>query len=292
MPLPEEDKPFLFEQRQDHPRGINLSRDDLIILYRLLEKRTKEAAEFEIDNWVRTDGQTAEEFEKLKGDIRDAYTVNVRILKPDNSSVSAYTESMFSSENFPDRVIAITFESGFKYKAISKLNPRNQIQLNLDFGKMPVFDTGRLPSVATPNNSIVTVFGQDRDWINAVHGEIMEFINNRRSVRERLHKQGIYDALLLLFGFPLAFWVIYRISPFFEIILKDYSFILISAVYVYFFFFSLYIFRFFFSYAQWVWPPNVIEGVVDPSKKHRFVIGGIIFAIIIDVVVGVVRLLF
>lgn len=292
MAPPEKDKPFAFEQKQDRPRGIDLSRDDLIKIYRKLEIRTKEAAELEIENWQRKEGQTDEEFEGLKKEIREAYTVHIRIEKQDRSSISSLDENIFSPEKFPERVIAITFESGIKYKAITNMNPRNQVQLNLDFGRIPVFDAGRLPNLATPNNSFVNVFGQDRDWINAVHGEIMEFINNRRSVREWLHKQSIYDALLLLVGLPLAFWIIYRVSPFFENLLKDYSFILISAVYVYFFFFSLYIFRYFFSYVQWVWPPNVIEGVIDSSKKHRLVIGGIILAIITDVGVGVFRLLF
>jgi len=156
---------------------------------------------------------------------------------------------------------------------------------------MPILQVGRLPSEATPNNSLIIVSGEDRNWIAAVHSGIMDFINNRRSAREWLHKQSIYDLLLVFIGFPLVFWMLYRIGPFFEKAFSEFSSFIVNAIYVYFFFFFLYIFRFFFGYAQWVWPPNVIEGIVDPAKKHRLVVSAVILAVLVDIVLGAFRLL-
>ena len=40
MATTEEDKPFAFETRKYHPRGIDLTRDDLVNLYKKLEQRS------------------------------------------------------------------------------------------------------------------------------------------------------------------------------------------------------------------------------------------------------------
>ncbi len=284
-------KPFAFIGKYDPLRGFTVSREELAGFYTKLQGKLDEAAELEIQNVNRRPNQTDAEFEGLKSEIRNAYKIHVTIEKPGEGTISYDSADIFNPDKFPDRVASVKFDSGFKFEAIAKVGPRNRFQILFDFSKPAAFDTTVFPTHATPNNSNSNIFGQDDTWIDSVRVIIMDFIKNRKNGRSFIHRQSIYDFLLLFPGLALVFWFIFRIGSYADVFLGGRPDILTYAFYVYLFFMFLMLFRLTFHYIRWVWPLNVLAGQRDSASKHRVILGLIGVTVLGDIVRSIYALL-
>jgi hypothetical protein len=149
----------------------------------------------------------------------------------------------------------------------------------LDFSTPPLLDWVALPSAPTPNNSIYTVSAQNEAWGTSLNARLAEFFSQRKTRWNWLHQQGTYDALLFVFGLPLALWGAARVGKFlFEG--RDLASIISTAGYVYLFFLATNLFRLIFSYSRWVFPKIELVSVGSPSATtHR--------ALLLAVLIGV-----
>jgi hypothetical protein len=98
--------------------------------------------------------------------------------------------------------------------AIGLAEPQQEFRttLLLDFSRPTVLDFSKMPTSATENASKFTIFSASESWFTALHKRLTDLFYKRRTGFDWLHKQGIYDLLLLLVGLPFSFAIDYVVS--------------------------------------------------------------------------------
>lgn len=132
--------------------------------------------------------------------------------------------------------------------------PHNSFKIFLEFNKPKIFDLSLMPNHETPNESNIEVKGYDATWVNGVFSEIKKFIEDRSSTLSIVHNHSVYDVLLWMLGFPLSFWICFKLSVQIEDAFGGNNEFLTSALYFYAFIATLFIFRVLFHYLRWVCP--------------------------------------
>jgi hypothetical protein len=164
-----------------------------------------------------------------------------------------------------------------------KFTPNDRASLLLDFSRPSLLNFGSQPSSPTPNNSNWFVTGETESWSTSLGARLKEFFGERATQIDWLHRDGTYDALLLVLGLPLSLWGSYRLGH--GVTTKlNLPFVITTAVYVYTLVLSLNVFRALFSYARWVFPKIELESKKSAAGQHRalwttLVIGVIVCAI-------------
>jgi len=192
-----------FFQRTENKalRGLKISLKDLKDFYKLLSKKNRDAAEYEINNWNRSSLNDSE-WENLKTEIRDAYRVRVLINKIGGGSVSGDSESVFEPENFPAEVSSVSLETGFVFHALAQKFARNNAVIKLDFGRVSPWNFSIIPGFETYNDSQMSVSGAESAWVSSLATDAISFLDNKKRDFIFIHNQGIYDIFFIFCHIP------------------------------------------------------------------------------------------
>lgn len=256
-------------------RSFSTDRDELRKILERLQERSFAAAEIEEKYLRKLEEQTDEQFEQAKRDLSEGFRLFITVSGTDGTKLSGSIEDIFDSPNFPDDVKDLFFDTGIPLRSRFNYYPRNKMILFLDFRRPAVLNFAILPSQETQNESNIEVSGADATWVNGVFQEFISLVSRHPSTIPWLHRHSVYDVMVWVLGFPLAFWVCSKTSHVIDFKLSAYSVFLRSAVYVYIFVFSLNLLRVAFHYARWIWPLTEYRSNRSKSMKHKAIFASI-----------------
>lgn len=260
--------------------SLRLDREALRRLCFILHEKSNQAAEIEVNELEKSADHTDEQFEEAKAELRRAFELDIKIRGKKGDDLFGKVDEVFESENFPSEIETIYISSENTLKANYNYIPRNRFELVLIFRKPKIFDFTISPSDPTPNRSKFIVEGQNTTWVNGVYREVDEFFKSNKSRFNFIHKQSIYDIFIWSIGIPFCFWLVMKSSGLLEYLLDDFHPIVLGGSYVYVFFFGLIGLRIIFHYARWIWPLLEYEEENSTESRHRFIISGLVFAIL------------
>jgi hypothetical protein len=253
--------------------ACSLDKSELRAFLSILQERSDTAAELEIANFPKND-QTDDEYENNKNEIRLGYKLRPTLTGEDGRELNGTIDEIFDSPNFPESVRSIYLNSSIPLDVIHKFRVRNTVELFLDFSRPAIFDFHLMPSQRTPNESNYRVEGRDTTWVNGLFHEIQNYIASHRSPAPWLHQHSIYDFFLWLIGYPLAFWLCFKVSPLLPNGEKEILFVR-AALYVYIFLIALVGLRALFHYARWVFPISEYRHARNRALRHRAFLGAL-----------------
>jgi len=271
-------------------RSFSAKKEDLRKLLEKLEERNNSARGIEVGKFKQLD-QTPKEYEENKQLLYDSFDLKTTVKGLDGSQLYGSVAEIFDSPNFPERVQSIFTNSATVFQVRLNFPPGNRFELYLDFSKPQLLDLSLIPSQATPNPSAFAVSGYETTWVHGVFNEVNTFIDNHRAQGAWLHRQGVYDLLLYAFGFPLAFWVVYKSSGYVARVFASFSEFVKAACYLYIFGASLIGIRLLFHYARWLWPLVQYQSVSDKATKHRVILCAIVIGLITGLICDLVKTL-
>lgn len=255
--------------------SLSFDKDELRKFCDLLQQHANSAAKIEVSGFQQN-SQTAEEYAANQNTILTSFELKITIVGADGEELWGSISDVFSSINFPDDVKSLFVDSESTLKHIHRYFPSNGFQVLLDFSKPELFDLSLMPSQRTPNASMIEVKGRDATWVNGVFGDLKRFMDKKSSSLSVAHTHSVYDLLLLIVGFPLAFWGCVKASEFVQglpgIAGDDF---LLAAVYVYVFILSLFAFRLLFQYFRWVCPFVEYRARGNRMIAHRLFVAGL-----------------
>lgn len=246
-------------------QSLRINRLELRHLLEVLQERALGAVELEFSN-PAFHGRPVAETEQLRNELNDGYLFFVTVAGFNGDQINGTIEEVFDSPNFPKDVASLFVDSSTKLRG-KNYQPRNSLVLFIDFRRPAIFDFNLMPSHATENNSYFSARGLDPTWVRGVYHELESFVREHRVGARWLHRHSVYDVLLFLVGFPVAFWVSFRLSAI--IGTAGSSEFLRAGLYLYAGISALWIFRALFHYARWLWP--LVEFKRDDSTLalHR-----------------------
>lgn len=270
-------------------RGFAVSRDDLLKLYRLLQQLADEAGEKEVATFTLGEGQTQKNLQKSIDAAKSLFKVVVKIETEKQDILSQSSEEIFKNPDFPENISRIEFDTGSAFSDHVKLEPKHRIYFLLDFRKYGEAGVGTQPAQATPNDSGFTVVGEDSNWVHAAKSRIDNFFDTKKNEKRMwIHKEGIYDYLLIFVGTIFIAWTMSKSVPVIDDWLTVKGKIYVYGGYLFVFLFSLRFFLFMFNYVRFIWPVMELTGVTNVSKIHR----GIWATISLGIIAAVIKDLF
>ncbi len=267
------------------------SKDDLETLCEMLQESSYAAADEEIRYYTPLD-RSPEQIRADRETLKLGFELQVTVRGIDDKELFGTISAVFNSPSFPEKVKTLYIDSKLYLKNFHNWSPRNSFELLLDFTKSEILDLSLLPSVSTPNASNVLVTGLNSDWVSGVYRKVTNFVQVRGTRRGFLHWHGIYDLLLFLIGFPLAFWSVYKLSATIDNLFSGLSVFVQNGAYVFLFFIFLQIFRLLFNYAKWVFPTVEYKGQTETASKHRYILSGLIITVVGGLIYDLVKFLF
>ncbi|MBL4797544.1 MAG: hypothetical protein JKY50_09030 [Oleispira sp.] len=271
--------------------GCSLDIDDLKKLSKILQERSNTALKYELEKLDRLKGDVSNK-EAAKKDAEEAFILRYSIKGDKGQELFGLFDEVFSSPNYPDKVVSFYVNSANTLKARYNYTPQNSFTVHLDFSKPKIFDLSIFPSHPTPNDSFFEVEGYDVSWVNGVYSEIDQFLKERMQPLGVVHKHSIYDLLLWVVGYPIAFWGCYKASNMVESIFGDFSSFLKNALYLYVGLFCLVSFRVLYHYARWVFPKIEYKSSLNKNLKHQLFLGALSLSVISVFIVDIIRSVF
>lgn len=278
MAINQKQGPHLTNHLRSRISSFSADKEDLHRFYKILQERSAAAGEIEIQK-IDRDKHSPETIEEAIKSIRESVELRLTVKGTVGDELYGSIEDVFSSPNFPSSVISIFVDSSHLLKAVHNYHPGNSFLVNLDFSKPTVFDFSLMPSQGTPNISNFEVRGLDSTWVNGVFTEIDNFIKQHGSKLSIVHAHSIYDILVWILGFPLAFRTCFLLSSKIENFIPESSFVT-NAIYVYVFFAALFVFRILFHYLRWICPLVEYKSKRNQIIAHRIFFGTILIAIV------------
>jgi hypothetical protein len=279
--------------QQKRIRSLSVDREDLRTLLEILQERAYNAAELEEKHLIRLDGQSDEEYEKAKKDLKEGFELFITISGVDGRKLTGNIEEICDSPNYPVDVKDVFFDTSTPLRTRYNYFTNNKMVLFLDFGKPEVFNFSILPSQETQNGSNIEVIGRDATWVNGVFKEFLSFVEERPSTVPWLHRHSIYDIMIWILGFPLSFWICSKLSTKIEGVFGSYSVFLKAALYLYVFIVALNLLRIAFHYARWIWPLMEYKSEKSKGLKHKaifsLIVTGFGFPAIYDIVKWLIK---
>lgn len=246
-------------------KSLSVDKDDLKKLLDILQLRAVAASEIEYQKAVN---EQLKDLDTIKTNLEKCSKLKVTVKGSKNEELFGTIDEVFNFPSFPEKVISIYVNSDLIYRSDFNYFPENSFQLFIDFSKPKVLDFSFHPSERTPNDSQFDVQGSDNVWVNGVFYEIDSFIKTKPAVFSNIHKGGIYDLLVWLFGIPFGFWLCYRVILLELSIFKNHSF-LESIFLTYCFFIGLIFLRILFHYFRWVYPMLEFKTKKERSIAHQ-----------------------
>ena len=270
---------------------IILSSVDLRKLYELLDKKVSESREIQVNGLQRNENSDDAQFENAKNNIRDQFQLTVMVQGTHGERLIDTTGSPLSAENLPDEITTINFECSYLFHLFFNGDPRNRIELTLNFQRQRLFDLSNPSGRPTTPESFYNINGDNETWVNGVHESLQTFFSTKKQKRKLIHGKYFYDLLLWPIIWPGILWAIYRCSTFLEshhIVIPT---PLNTGLYVYLGIVMLLVARILFNYLRWLYPRTEhSDSRVKPSVFHRLVlftlVTGIIGTLITDLFKG------
>jgi len=145
-----------------------ISKEDLLKLYKILDKQTSVAVEKHLSEIPRLEDKTPEEDEALRQNVRELGKLTVIINNQYGEQIVSQTEEDLKKENLPDKITFIAFDSavGLENKQVNIILD-NKFRLELDFSEPPGFNeynpfdssTPDLPLIMVPVSELVSGHG-------------------------------------------------------------------------------------------------------------------------------------
>lgn len=271
--------------------SLSLTRSELRQLCEILEERAQAAADLHIDQ-LRDELRGHENRAELEDNIRDAFRLNITVRGSEGKELFGSIGDVFGSTNFPKYVEAVYVSSDFRAENIYDFTPGNSFELLLDFSKTNPLDFTLQPSNQTPNASNIEVRGNNTTWANGVFNEVVKFVEKRPASIEVIHKRSVYDLLVWGIGFPLSFWVVYRMKGVINNIFGDFHSLVVNGAYLYLALVVVMIFRSLFMYSRWVWPSVELRDSDDSGFPHRATISTITVGVVTSFIYDIISALF
>lgn len=272
-------------------KSLSLNREDMHKLCKVLQERAAAAAEIEVQKFDR--GQRSEdELAKALQTLREGFELKPTVVGINGEELYGSLAEVFDSVNFPAQVKHLYINSEHVLIGTHNYYPLNSFEIFLDFSKPSIFDFSLMPNLGTPNESNYEVRGYDATWVNGVFSEVNKFIIQRSSTLSIVHNHSVYDFLLWLIGFPLAFWTCFKLSNLIEKLGSGSNNFIINAMYFYAFIAAMFLFRILFHYLRWVCP--LVEYKVNGSKiiAHRAILFILACGIFINFLTDIIKALF
>ena len=250
-------------------------------LYRALSTGADEAARLEHARLVRPPRPPLPELDDL-APVRQLYAVTLMARGSNGEQVLTLDPRVLEPGILPKPLRSIEFEIGLNYRLLTRgTEAPNRARVVLDFSRPPIFEFSNPSGQPTPNASVISVYGSDSIWVSGVYEKLTSTLREGRVRTGWLHSAYIYDALLFLVGFPLAFagaaTLTERIVPIPHDTPVSYRFVFLLFCILA----ALALFRLAFSFVRWLLP--YVELASMPQPIHRrlrvlfatFVLGGL-----------------
>jgi hypothetical protein len=265
-----------------------LTPNDLRRLYRLLEQKAKEAADRQVTAMTLLAGQTQAQFDQSKMSVRESLSLTLRLQTKSGSWVGGHSIDPLEDEQLLDGITKIEFDSCFLFRLrFNNATPNNTFLVVIDLVRPGVLDFGADPM---QNASLATISGVDVTWANGLYAELESFFEQSTTRRGWLHLRQSYTVLLILFGLPLSFEVVYHLDRMMrrKAALPE---ALSVAVYVYVVLVVVFLFRIIFNYGRWVFPKVELDAPRQHvGVRHRVAISALVLMVIGALVKAALRL--
>lgn len=257
-------------------RGCRLSLAKIKCIYEELSAINLKFGKEVIATLPRNPDMTDAEWDQYKVLLlQDAFCLTVSVRGERDQQLYGEDSSVFKSADLPNPIRTIYFNNITAWgRHASNTDPRNRIEVFLDFSKPPLLDPNLVVSAPTPNESKVTVRADDMTYFRAVRQVIDTKMLNRRTWYAAIHRSFVYDAGVWLIALPvgliLATYYMEKWLP----VGGD-----LEAYRWAFFLYALGLvvigYRCLTGYAKWAFPVNVLSDNRDNSLRHRMALGGI-----------------
>lgn len=268
-------------------KSLSLDKEDLKKMLDILQLRATNASDIELK---KSDYLEITEPNNLRANLNTCAELKITIKGSQNEELFGTIEEVFNFPSFPEKIDSVYVNSELIYRANFSHSPSNSFNLFIDFRKHKILDFSFHPSERTPNESEFNVEGSDNMWVNGVYFEIDSFIKTKASKFPNIHKGGIYDILVWLFGIPFGFWLCYRVSLLKIQFLITHTFIE-NLFLTYCFFIGLFFLRILFHYFRWVYPMIEYKNKIDRSFAHQAAILSITLGLFGKVIYDFIRLI-
>lgn len=257
--------------------ACSLTVEDLRRLFQLLEAKASEAADAQVATLQQGQGQTDEQFQQLKHQVRSLLKLVASIQGISGEWTAGMAQDVFHPESLPHTLAGVHYDSAFLYRGQTHLEPNNSFFVSLEFTRTSILDLTNLSVAPSQVQNFVRVTGVNQTWVNGVIEELRTFFVARAATRGWLHYRFTYDVLLLLVGFPLTLNLVYHSDRLLSPLLKLPE-ALFVVLYVYLTLLLLLAFRILFNYAKWVFPkvegPSSLRGGARLHKTILTIIAG------------------
>jgi hypothetical protein len=187
--------------------------------------------------------------------LRLAHAITILARGANGEQVLTIDPAVLAQESLPRPLQFVQFALGLNHKLVlNGADAPNRATLTLDFSKPKCFDLSNASGAPTPNNSSIFVYGTGSIWVSGVYQRLLSTVEQGKTSVRLLHSAYVYDALLLMLGFPfiLAFAAVvsHRLAAAFSLGPAVYgvaAFLFMLAV-------ALMAFRLAFSLARWLLP--------------------------------------
>ncbi|MEM9308726.1 MAG: hypothetical protein AAGA74_15645 [Pseudomonadota bacterium] len=258
-------------------RGCKWSLEDIKDFYEELASVNRKLGEELIANLTKDPNMSETEWESYKAFLlQDAFCPTVSIRGERDQQMYGESAEVFESSDLPNPIRTIYFNNVTAWKRhASNTEPRNRIEVFLDFGKPPLLDPSSVLSAPTPNESNITVRADDMTFFRAVRQVIDTKLLNRRAWYSAIHRSFAYDAGIWLIAFPAGLIVAtHYMETWFPVgsNWEPYRW----AFFLYALGIVILCYRFLSGYLKWAFPVNVLKDNKDNSLRHRLALGGIV----------------
>jgi hypothetical protein len=270
--------------------SFSLDKDNMRKFCNILQERSTAAGEIEVQKFDRGN-KTEEQYQENLKTLRESFELRITVNGINGEELYGPIDEVFNSANFPDNVKSLYVNSDHVLRVVHNYYPLNSFEVFLDFSKPAIFDFSLMPNQGTPNEANYQVQGYDATWVNGVFNEITSFIKQRSSTLSIVHNHSVYDVLLWVLGFPLAFWICFKLSSNIERIGVGTNAFFKNAIYLYCFIAALFAFRILFHYLRWVCPLVEYRSKENKILAHRIVLGALLIGIVSTFVTDMIKAL-
>lgn len=245
------------------------------LLYQELTLINRKFGQDVIASLVRDPNMSDPEWERHKSFLlEDAFCLTVSILGDRDQQLYGENAEIFESENLPHPISKIYFNNISAWQRHAQnTNPRNLLEVALDFSKPPLMDPFTVLSEPTPNGSEVTIRADDMTFFRAVRQVVDTKLLNHRTWYAAIHRSFAYDIGVWLIALPAGLVIATQYMEDWLPAGGD-----LEAYRWAFFLYALGLvvlgYRFVSGYLKWAFPVNVLAENKDKSFRHRVALGG------------------
>lgn len=271
-----------------------ISGDELRRLFKELNEKSQEATEKHITAHrdKKPPDISDERWAALTEEVRSRGVLTVIVIGLDGDTLITESAEALSEEKLPDRVATVTFDSANSLQ-LENITPLNRFKLVLDFTTPGIFGSYNLWEDATPNESRLEITGTDQTWTKGVQEHVLAFFRHRKKPRGLLHTPLAFNAMNWLMGFPVAFWIVFRIGTAYAEQLAGWHVALRGCFYVYVVIVVMALFRGTMHALRWTFPLIELKGSRANGTRGLIVgaIGVLVLAVVYDIAKAIFGLL-